>query len=102
MKSPWDFHGLFGVPTDRVGGSFNFFVRPLSKLSVSDAQLRVREKHTLARIFSEGAGGVWCDPRNYFNYLEEPFRLVGGWGGGEGVHLPYLLDCKRTKLSRVV
>ena len=39
---PWAFGG---GPTDRVGDSFNFFVRPLSKLCVSDAQLRVREKH---------------------------------------------------------
>ena len=44
-KSPWDFHGLFGGPTDRVGDSFNFFVRPLSKLCVSDAHLCIREKH---------------------------------------------------------
>ena len=36
---------FFGGPTDRVGDSFNFFVRPLSKLCVSDAHLRVREKH---------------------------------------------------------
>ena len=37
--------GFFGGPTDRVGDSFNFFVCPLSKLRVSDAYLRVREKH---------------------------------------------------------
>ena len=37
--------GFFGGPTDRVGDSFNFFVRPLSKLCVSDAHLHVREKH---------------------------------------------------------
>ena len=37
--------GFFGGPTDRVGDAFNFFVRPLSKLCVSDARLRVREKH---------------------------------------------------------
>ena len=37
--------GFFGGPTDRVGDSFDFFVRPLSKLCVSDARLRVREKH---------------------------------------------------------
>ena len=45
FKSPWVFHGLFGGPTDRVGDSFNFFVRPSSKLCVSDAHSRVREKH---------------------------------------------------------
>ena len=39
---PWAF---LGGPTDRVGNSFNFFVRPLSKLRVSDAHLRLREKH---------------------------------------------------------
>ena len=37
--------GFWGGPTDRVGDSFNIFVRPLSKLCVSDAHLRVREKH---------------------------------------------------------
>ena len=37
--------GFFGGPTDRVGDSFDFFARPLSKLCVSDAHLRVREKH---------------------------------------------------------
>ena len=37
--------GFFGDPTDRVGDSFNFFMRPLSKLCVSDTHLRVREKH---------------------------------------------------------
>ena len=37
--------GFFGGPTDRAGDSFNFFVRPLSKLCVSDVHLRVREKH---------------------------------------------------------
>ena len=37
--------GFFGGPTDRVGDSFNIFVRPLSKLCVSDVHLRVREKH---------------------------------------------------------
>ena len=36
---------IFGGPTDRVGDSFNFFVRPFLKLCVSDAHLRVREKH---------------------------------------------------------
>ena len=45
FKSPWDFHGLFRGPTDRVGDLFDFFVRPSSKLCVSDAHLRVREKH---------------------------------------------------------
>ena len=28
---------FFGGPTDRVGDSFDFFVRPLSSLCVSDA-----------------------------------------------------------------
>ena len=37
--------GFFESPTDRFGDSFNFFVRPLSKLFVSDAHLHVREKH---------------------------------------------------------
>ena len=37
--------GFFGGPTDRGGDLFNFFVCPLSKLCVSDAHLRVREKH---------------------------------------------------------
>ena len=37
--------GVFGGATDRVGDSFNFFVHSLSKLCVSDAHLRVREKH---------------------------------------------------------
>ena len=37
--------GFLGGPTDRVGDSFNFFVCPLSKLCVSDAHLRIREKH---------------------------------------------------------
>ena len=39
--------GFLGGPTDRVGASFNFFVRPLSKLCISDVHLRVREKHVL-------------------------------------------------------
>ena len=39
--------GVFGGLTDRVGDLFNFFVRPLSKLCVSDAHFRVREKHVL-------------------------------------------------------
>ena len=47
FKSPWDFHGLFGGPTDRVGDSFNIFMHPLSKLCVSDALLHVREKHVV-------------------------------------------------------
>ena len=42
--------GFFGCPTDRVGDSFNFFVRPLSKLCVSDAHLRVRKKHASNQI----------------------------------------------------
>ena len=39
--------GFLGGPTDRVGDSFNFLcVLTLSKLcAVSDAHLRVREKH---------------------------------------------------------
>ena len=37
--------GFFESPTDRFGDLFNFFVRPLSKLFVSDAHLHVREKH---------------------------------------------------------
>ena len=37
--------GFFGGPTDRVGDSFNLFVRPLSKLCVSGTHLHVREKH---------------------------------------------------------
>ena len=41
---------FFGGPTDRIGNSFNFFVRPLSKLCVSDAHLRVREKHATFSI----------------------------------------------------
>ena len=41
---------FFGGPTDRVGDSLNFFVRPLSKLCVS-----VREKHAyLNRLFESG------------------------------------------------
>ena len=39
---PWAF---LGGPTDRVGDSINFFVRPLSKLCISDVHLRIREKH---------------------------------------------------------
>ena len=39
--------GFLGGPTDRVGDLFNFFVRPLLKLCVSDALLRVREKHAI-------------------------------------------------------
>ena len=30
---------IFGDPTDRVGDSFNFFERSLSKLCVSDLEL---------------------------------------------------------------
>ena len=41
--------GFLGSPTDRVGDSFNFFVRPLSKLCVSDAHLRIRENHDFRR-----------------------------------------------------
>ena len=37
--------GFLGGPTDRVGESFNFFVRPLSKLRIYDTHLHVREKH---------------------------------------------------------
>ena len=37
--------GFWGGPTDRVGDLFNFFVRPLSKLCVSDAHLCIREEH---------------------------------------------------------
>ena len=37
--------GFFGGPTDRAGDSFNFFMRPLSKLCISDVHLHVREKH---------------------------------------------------------
>ena len=48
FKSPWDFYGLFGGPTDRVGDSLNFFVRPLSKLCISDTHLCVREKHNVS------------------------------------------------------
>ena len=36
--------GFFGGPTDTVGDSFHVFVHPLSKLCISDAHLRVREK----------------------------------------------------------
>ena len=36
---------FLGGPTDRVGDSYKFFVRPLSKLCVSDTHFRVREKH---------------------------------------------------------
>ena len=39
--------GLLGGPTDRVGDLFNFFVRPLSKLCISDTHLCIREKHVL-------------------------------------------------------
>ena len=52
FKSPWDFHGLFGGPTDKVGDSFNFFVRPSSKLCVSDAHLRVKESMPLRQLLS--------------------------------------------------
>ena len=37
---PW----AFGGPTDRVGDSFNFFLRPLSK------HLHIREKHATDHI----------------------------------------------------
>ena len=40
---PWAFRG--GVPLTELETRLIFFVRPLSKLCVSDAQLRVREKH---------------------------------------------------------
>ena len=46
---------FLGSPTDRVGDSFNFFVRPLSKLCVSDAHLRLREKHEFFSVrYCEG------------------------------------------------
>ena len=57
----------------------------------------------LARMFSEGAGGGYgVTLRNSFNYLEEPFRFRGLGGVHPAQSPPYLLDCKRTKLSRVV
>ena len=43
--------GFLGGPTDRVGCLFNFFVRPLSKLCISDAHLCVREK-PVTRLFN--------------------------------------------------
>ena len=39
--------GFLGGLTDRVGDLFKFFVRPLSKLCVSDVHLHIREKHAL-------------------------------------------------------
>ena len=41
---PWAF---LGVPLTELGTRLVFFMRPLSKLCVSDAHLRVREKHEL-------------------------------------------------------
>ena len=32
FKRPWDFHGLFWGPTDRVWNSFNFFCASLTRI----------------------------------------------------------------------
>ena len=45
--------GFFGRPTDRVGDSFNFFVRPLSKLCIPNVHLHIREKHEYNRVQEE-------------------------------------------------
>ena len=42
-KSPWDVHGLFGVPLTKLGARLVFFVRPLSKLCIPDSPLCIRE-----------------------------------------------------------
>ena len=47
--------GFLGGPTDRVGDSFNLFMRPLSKLCVSDVHLCVKEKHASAIVVESTA-----------------------------------------------
>ena len=65
--------GFWGGPTDRVGDSFNFFVYPLSKLCVSDAQLRVREKHDWVKLIE-----VLRNRAQVFFFLLWPKHKAGG------------------------
>ena len=66
--------GFLGGPTDRVGDAFNFFVRPLSKLCVSNAHLRVREKHALyVFIYSTVLQHLYSHFTIYLEVLQRPY-----------------------------
>ena len=52
--------GFFWVPLTELGTRLIFFVCPLSKLCISDAHLRVREKHVLGGLINRGAY-IWVD-----------------------------------------
>ena len=68
---PWAF---LGVPLTELGTRSIFFMRPLLKLCVSNAHLRVREKHALyVFIYSTVLQHLYSHFTIYLEVLQRPY-----------------------------